>query len=414
MKRFLRNKNKKGFTLVELIIAVAILAIIVAPLVSNFVQSNKINQKSRKNLNAMNMAQDIMEGIASKQSAEKFIIGMEEADAMNTLLVGASYKSYGAKEGGAKVEKGASGDTLSGTAKYHNAAGIIPSSEYEFTIKEVKEPQGKNKYNVDIKLQPTVDHADFGKKIAQVANNDLDYDSTYTSLGSTYTDAIAYFKQKKPSLQTNDFLGKVKREIVVDVTYDESTSNYEVKVKEKFKVKRKTDEYAEGVDIPEEASTYETSEDSVFNSQNCPRNIYIYYTATPASTVGNKLDTVTVNNNIYVDAAASTSGKVLVYLMRQDTVANNVSVENYSTDISVNSNGSNDETKLIYNNIKSDNCKFNYNSVEVARDHLADSKKFYEGIYYEKQELLYDVIVTIADVKNPDKPVAKYEGKLGR
>lgn len=59
-----RKRNKDaGFSLVELLIAVVILAIIVIPLLHVFLSSNRINIKSRKTLRATTAAQDIMEGL---------------------------------------------------------------------------------------------------------------------------------------------------------------------------------------------------------------------------------------------------------------------------------------------------------------------------------------------------------------
>lgn len=58
------NKNPNaGFSLVELLIAVTILAIIVVPLLHMFVTSTRINVKSRQTLRATTVAQDIMEGL---------------------------------------------------------------------------------------------------------------------------------------------------------------------------------------------------------------------------------------------------------------------------------------------------------------------------------------------------------------
>lgn len=65
-----RKNNNRGFTLVELIIAVAILAIVIMPLISNFIQSSKMNLKGRKSLNAMNLAQDVMEGMSAFTASE--------------------------------------------------------------------------------------------------------------------------------------------------------------------------------------------------------------------------------------------------------------------------------------------------------------------------------------------------------
>lgn len=55
--------NDAGFSLVELLIAVTILAIIVIPLLHMFVTSTRINVKSRQTLRATTVAQDIMEGL---------------------------------------------------------------------------------------------------------------------------------------------------------------------------------------------------------------------------------------------------------------------------------------------------------------------------------------------------------------
>lgn len=52
-----------GFSLLELLIAVIILAIIVIPLMNLFLSSNRLNIKSRQTLRATTAAQDIMEGL---------------------------------------------------------------------------------------------------------------------------------------------------------------------------------------------------------------------------------------------------------------------------------------------------------------------------------------------------------------
>lgn len=66
-RRKLNKRGSKasnaGFSLVELLIAVVILAIIVIPLLRMFVTSTRINVKSRQMLRATTVAQDIMEGL---------------------------------------------------------------------------------------------------------------------------------------------------------------------------------------------------------------------------------------------------------------------------------------------------------------------------------------------------------------
>lgn len=66
-----RKLNKDaGFSLLELLIAVVILAIIVIPLLNLFLSSNKLNIKSRQTLRATTAAQDIMEGLKAYNITE--------------------------------------------------------------------------------------------------------------------------------------------------------------------------------------------------------------------------------------------------------------------------------------------------------------------------------------------------------
>lgn len=86
----LNKKNRRlsdaGFSLVELLIAVVILAIIVIPLLHMFVTSTRINVKSRQTLRATTVAQDIMEGLKAYD--------LEEVRAQFAPPEGASGSSY--------------------------------------------------------------------------------------------------------------------------------------------------------------------------------------------------------------------------------------------------------------------------------------------------------------------------------
>ena len=88
-----KSKNNKGFTLTELIIAVAVLGIVISPLVANFIQSARINKKARISLNATNMAQDIMEG-ASAYTAEEFVEMFESEVTLINKILPATTKGY--------------------------------------------------------------------------------------------------------------------------------------------------------------------------------------------------------------------------------------------------------------------------------------------------------------------------------
>lgn len=81
-----QSSSDAGFSLVELLIAVTILAIIVIPLLHMFVTSTRINVKSRQMLRATTVAQDIMEGLKA--------YNLEEVRAQFAPPEGASPSTY--------------------------------------------------------------------------------------------------------------------------------------------------------------------------------------------------------------------------------------------------------------------------------------------------------------------------------
>lgn len=72
------KKDNKGFSLLELMIAVVILAIIIVPMLRGFVSSYRVNAKSRHLMRATTLAQDEME-IFEKEKIEDLLV-MEDTD----------------------------------------------------------------------------------------------------------------------------------------------------------------------------------------------------------------------------------------------------------------------------------------------------------------------------------------------
>ncbi|ROR30640.1 prepilin-type N-terminal cleavage/methylation domain-containing protein [Mobilisporobacter senegalensis] len=60
------KKNNKGFSLVELLVSVAILAIVIGPVLNNFVTAARVNAKARKVQNETNIVQSIAEDVKAK------------------------------------------------------------------------------------------------------------------------------------------------------------------------------------------------------------------------------------------------------------------------------------------------------------------------------------------------------------
>lgn len=91
LKGFIKH-NKKGFSLVELIVAVAILAVAAAPLMHSFVVSAQMNNKSTRVNNATLAAQNLQELITASSAADAlngscFDNAVKVPKMTNTLLV---------------------------------------------------------------------------------------------------------------------------------------------------------------------------------------------------------------------------------------------------------------------------------------------------------------------------------------
>lgn len=90
------KKGNKGFSLVEVMIAITILAIIVTPFLASFLRATKINAKSRKMLRATTAAENVMEGLSgfliediSKQFNDIYNLQQKKDDAGNPVVDGA-------------------------------------------------------------------------------------------------------------------------------------------------------------------------------------------------------------------------------------------------------------------------------------------------------------------------------------
>ncbi len=74
MKKKLKFKKKRGgnkaFALVELVVAVGLFAIVVVPIMASMVTSLRLNLKSRKQMAATEVAQNVLEGIRGKTYKE--------------------------------------------------------------------------------------------------------------------------------------------------------------------------------------------------------------------------------------------------------------------------------------------------------------------------------------------------------
>ena len=65
-----KKRKNRGFTLVEVLIAAAILSLVVTPILSSFVTIARVNAKSRRRLSATTIANGVMESVKGFELAE--------------------------------------------------------------------------------------------------------------------------------------------------------------------------------------------------------------------------------------------------------------------------------------------------------------------------------------------------------
>ena len=324
------KRNHKGFTLVELLIAVVILAVVVIPLANNFVLSAKINQKSKKVLNGTTMIQNVMEGM-NAYTIEEIIMNFENHNAVssNTLAFlpkGISVSNYG--------ELDVSGNSI----KFDKTKPISESQYGEFDISgnvvDIKSPadnkymlfaqnvkQGKNLFDLRFTIDastyvaPTTGTPVAGKTyynsdtMTNIASLNPVYDCSYTEEGSEFRDICAEFAKKSTtSTPTLTFRAHLKRtmKILIKDVGTPVAPDISVDVINDYTCEDPATYGIASADNSQQKAHLGLFSSSVNGKD--PRNIYIYYRGNYESKWNKVLDNIEVTN---------TSGKpVTVYLVR--------------------------------------------------------------------------------------------------
>ncbi len=160
-KRKRRRLGQRGFTFVELLVAVAILGVCVAPIVSTFIVTARINLKGRQKEQALTVAQNIVEGVKAfgiektvevckSSNTSDFTLVPENAEGSTKIshtIVSSTYKSSTIDVGGYEYwdhETFAAGTT-------------ITTKSYEYTIKIENILLGYAYYDAVVTIKPNYD-----------------------------------------------------------------------------------------------------------------------------------------------------------------------------------------------------------------------------------------------------------------
>lgn len=136
----MKEKNR-GMTLVELLAAIAILAIITGPFLNAFVTSARMNSKARHTLRATTVAQNLMEAMTAF-SLEELCVQFYETPAERFLLTSAQdgYKELKIKENEGKPNSVTIADVTEGDTTLRKLKFVgQDSKKYYFAIQGIEE-----------------------------------------------------------------------------------------------------------------------------------------------------------------------------------------------------------------------------------------------------------------------------------
>lgn len=137
-KSRMRDKlNNQGFTLVELIISIAILVIILVPLMGNFIRSIQMNSKAKRLQIQSNLASSIMEGLKSYNNIDEIIDKFNGSRDDFDLITGPVADVMRLEE--------------DGTGGYMESSSSVHQTSYYFAINGISE--GKLVYDAFITMK---------------------------------------------------------------------------------------------------------------------------------------------------------------------------------------------------------------------------------------------------------------------
>lgn len=133
------KENNRGFTLVEIVCAIAVLAVLIAPVMQSFMTSAVINRRSRIVMAETDVAQTVLEGLTDKTYSE---ISSILVSAVGTDLTGPYALST---INGGEYNKSGAGVTVA-SSNTQSLLGVVTQNEINgMAMRELYQPDGAGK-----------------------------------------------------------------------------------------------------------------------------------------------------------------------------------------------------------------------------------------------------------------------------
>lgn len=371
----MKTRKNKGFSLIEIVVAIAILGIIVLPLLNSFVTSSRVNAKARKKLRATEAAKNVLEDIRGyniKEISESILTGgttpkIESTRATELAFDGAEYREKTEFETSTRL------DPVTNTNNFYPTT----DKNYYFYLEGINEDGLK--LNALLKFKGKLIKDSTTKSKITPIDTDRDILVDNTVLADDVLEKLRLDRTKPENIRDTATKQNISRKITIDIV---KSGDDNATITAKF-------EYAyNGVGIGDISGVRNYLTDTPKKEI---RGVYLFYSPWTESNISDK---IVINNK--------TKKNVDIYIVRQDN-AGIPAVR--TTDISVNEESGNlggNSSIRIYTNIPKTEASYVYKrrgillnkNALTIHNGLSKTENLDDVNNYDR---LYDVEVSIYD-----------------
>ncbi|MBP5460947.1 MAG: type II secretion system protein [Lachnospiraceae bacterium] len=209
MREDIKQTRNSGFTLVEVLIAVAILAVISIPLMQSFVSAARVNGEARRRLAANTIAETLMESCKSvslTDIAQQFDAAQGAANGHIYIITEANGAAFAGKAYELKS------DLTGTTSSYSSTTGLADNSNFAFLLTDITSGGGKYcaliQYDLDTEGRNHGAESDVGDTLDDIGVKYMKYYKVKISVYRTTTNPTSFINVHAADL-TRDVLANI-------------------------------------------------------------------------------------------------------------------------------------------------------------------------------------------------------------